>query len=429
MKVQNKIAISSLTNILITSGGILISFLISVLLTRFFGPKNYGDYVLVYSWIELLALISLFGLNKLFVVFIPKLISNDAALSLIFKKYFKIGLLISCLISIGSFFSSYLDLPFFNGNNTRFFFRYGSLIIPIFSLSLYRQYFLVGLKHVIHAQFPEKIIKPIIFLTLAILIYYLNFDVQNLVYAYIFSILVSFVIGYFILRSKFKITDSSGVNSDVIPELTQGLKLIVITNIIGFIGGKIDTLMIGSLLNISDVGIYNIFFKLSTTITLSLIGMRMVVSPSISALIEEEKHVEARKILKQNTRLALIIGFIIAFILILSREYIYSLFGKYSTQILSENSIVLFILIAMQLFSLVVGPIANILLVQKAFKPLLIGQLIYTLTNIVLNFVLIPIYGLVGAALATTTSLVLWYGFLIYINKSNKFLNPTAFGK
>jgi O-antigen/teichoic acid export membrane protein len=50
------------------------------------------------------------------------------------------------------------------------------------------------------------------------------------------------------------------------------------------------------------------------------------------------------------------------------------------------------------------------------------------ISNIALNLVLIPRYGILGAAIATTTSMMLWNGILVFEVWSKLEIDPTVFG-
>jgi O-antigen/teichoic acid export membrane protein len=424
----NKVNLKGLTNILITVFSMGISFLISILLTNYFGADVYGDYVLVYSYIEILAMLSLFGLDQILIVFVPRNINDNAILSYLYKNYHKKVLLASVVLSIVTFCISFLPLSIYTGRYTEHFFRYGSIMIPFFASSLFRQYFIMGLKKVLSAQLPEKILKPLLFLIGAFVVYKINSSTDNLIYVYFISIIIPLVVGYFILKKYFSF---SKVDKEIplnISGLKEGLYFLATINLLGIVSGKIDTLMISSILTTSETGAYNIFFKISSLITLFLAGIRVVMAPNVSQLLEENKRSEARIMVKSASRLALLLGIVSFLILIFGAEYIFMLF-KNTGDYLNANKIVLYVLCCMQLISLSVGPVASVLLVSKSFKPLLIGQIIAVAVNVTLNAVLLPAYGLLGAAIATIISVSTWYAYLLFVNFRNGNINPTAFGK
>jgi O-antigen/teichoic acid export membrane protein len=424
----NKVNLKGLTNILITVFSMGISFLISILLTNYFGADVYGDYILVYSYIEILAMLSLFGLDQILIVFVPRYINDNSTLSFLYKNYHKRVLVASVVLSIVTFSISFLPLSIYTGRYTEYFFRYGSVMIPFFASSLFRQYFITGLKKVLSAQFPEKILKPLLFLIGSFLVYKINSSTDDLIYVYFVSIIIPLIIGHFILKKYFTFSKIDKELPIKISGFKEGLYFLATINLLGVISGKIDTIMISSILTTSETGAYNIFFKISSLITLFLAGIRVVMAPNVSQLLEENKRDEARMMVKSASRLALVLGVVSFLVLIFGNEYIFMLFKNTGTY-LSANKLVLYVLCFMQLISLSVGPVASVLLVSKSFKPLLIGQIIAVVVNVSLNAMLLPTYGLVGAALATIVSVSSWYAYLLVMNFKNGNINPTAFGK
>ncbi|MDD4083248.1 MAG: flippase [Sphaerochaetaceae bacterium] len=171
---------------------------------------------------------------------------------------------------------------------------------------------------------------------------------------------------------------------------------------------KIDQVMIGIMLSEYEVGIYSVAVKISEigyflpgAIALSLFPALMN-----SKKISNEKYFSRlQKMFDLFTWLPLIIilpifffsGFIINFLY--GSEY-------------SSAGIVLSILIWALLAIFVQSAVNNFINSEKLFKITLYSSLIGAVINIVANLILIPIYGIVGAAIATIIS----YFFVAYLS-------------
>ena len=73
LKIRSFIQSSSFKSLAIQLSGFALSFLVSIVLTNLFDAKVYGEYVLVYSTLDMFAIFSLMGYNQLFSIEVPKL--------------------------------------------------------------------------------------------------------------------------------------------------------------------------------------------------------------------------------------------------------------------------------------------------------------------------------------------------------------------
>jgi O-antigen/teichoic acid export membrane protein len=108
--------------------------------------------------------------------------------------------------------------------------------------------------------------------------------------------------------------------------------------------------------------------------------------------------------MKKATRLNVVVSIPILLCIIIFSTYLLSFFGSDYT--LAKNSLI--ILASSQLFNSISGPSAIFLNMTGRQKSLNIILIIALLINVTLNVILIPILGMIGAALSTAISLILW---------------------
>ena len=105
--------------------------------------------------------------------------------------------------------------------------------------------------------------------------------------------------------------------------------------------------------------------------------------------------------------------------MILFHEYILGFFGPNYYK--SKHA--LLILLSGQIINSLSGSVALYLNMTGRQKILLYFLIVSALANIVLNLILIPKYGMVGAAISTAFSLILWnLSGVIYVYKNDKIL-------
>jgi O-antigen/teichoic acid export membrane protein len=200
----------------------------------------------------------------------------------------------------------------------------------------------------------------------------------------------------------------------------------------GVIAARIDILMIGFLLTGSEVGIYNVAVLISGVLLFPLRGINQLVPPIISRLYENDEFDQIQSIYTTASRWGFIITLLPAVGILVYREAILSVFG--SSFLLGSAS-----LVALSMGYVVksaAGPSGYALMMTDNQYLILINELLMTVLNVALNYVLILRFNILGAAVATATTRILinqlrvlevWYveGLFPY---SAAFLKPILAG-
>ena len=84
-----------------------VSFVLSIILVKYYDETIYGDFVLSFSTIEILGVFSLIGFDQFFLVHIPKLNKHPETITYIYKRAQKKVL----PINIDGSFSVWIFLP------------------------------------------------------------------------------------------------------------------------------------------------------------------------------------------------------------------------------------------------------------------------------------------------------------------------------
>ena len=171
-----------------------VSFILSIILVKYYDEKIYGDFVLSFSTIEILGVFSLIGFDQFFLVHIPKLKKDPETISFIYLRSRKSVLIVSILMSLLIFGFSYLDVPLFKHETTRYFFRYGALSLPVFAISTLATSLLNSLRKVVLSQLTDRVIRPLIVLCGTIVLIYLNLSALYIIYIYIGAVVLGYAI-------------------------------------------------------------------------------------------------------------------------------------------------------------------------------------------------------------------------------------------
>ena len=177
-----------------------------------------------------------------------------------------------------------------------------------------------------------------------------------------------------------------------------------------------DRYILRYLTDIETVGLYNAGYKLGLLILLIVMGFNMAWQPYF---LKKEK--EERKYIADVTTLVFaVLGFFWILLLLWSDTMVKMKFGDFSffgEQYWEATSIVPIIGLAYVFHAGYLIQLPGVYLLEKTgWIPLVRG--LGALSNIILNFLFIPEYGIVGAASATCLSFILMAVIFYFINRS-----------
>jgi O-antigen/teichoic acid export membrane protein len=256
-----------------------------------------------------------------------------------------------------------------------------------------------------------KVVLP----SLALFYYadYLSFDtlVLSILGYYIF--LVVLMLFYAHKQQPFKPTFQPSLFKQV---LSKEVGVFALFSLLSGIGGtltnQIDILMITGMKGTYANGLYTWSLFIANAIALPYGILASIATPLISRAWKEGDTKQLTKIYQQSSSTLLVISGGLFLVLWAIVDDVYSLMPK-GEQYGSAKYVLLLLIIA-KLIDLGTGLNNQIISMSKGYKMLLYYIMGAAILNIGLNFFLIPNYGLIGSAMATIASIVL-YNALKYI--------------
>ena len=279
----------------------------------------------------------------------------------------------------------------------------GILALPVYSQLLLRQTACISLKKIEYGLLPEKIIRPLLFLIfLFIGNYYLQgIGLNESIQLNLIAFLIAFLTASYFLKSIIRL-DAASSKEDQKEWIKLGTTFFLLY-VIGSINARADILMLGFFGLTEKVGIYNIAVKIAQFIAMPLMLSNNIIAPYIAQMFDHQKK-QLSRLIKKVIRIVFLIGSIGFIIFYFFGRHLLSYFGEE----FEAGYFALMIIASAQMFNLFVGPVGNILTMSKFENIALKGMAGSAVINIVLNLVLIPLYGIDGAAIATFTGLVYW---------------------
>ena len=176
---------------------------------------------------------------------------------------------------------------------------------------------------------------------------------------------------------------------------------------------RIDVLMIAPLLDFSFSGIYTVFVYIAMAISLPHSGLAAISSPMIAEAWKNEDTDKIREIYKRTALNNLVVGLLLYVGVVANLDNIIAVLGP---GFAPGKPVAIFLGLA-QVVHLMNGYNATIVIHSKHYRFDLIAKLITALLTFVTNYIFILRFGMVGAAMATTLTIILvnilYQGFVI----------------
>jgi O-antigen/teichoic acid export membrane protein len=406
-----------------------LSFLISVLLARLLGADGYGTYAYALAWIGLLEVVAVFGQKTI-------LVRNVAA----YRTQSAWGLMAGLLrwadrtvltLSIALVLVAAATIWMFTDHADHQ--RLGALLaslflLPVVSLTRLREATLQGLHHVVAGQLPEKIIRPLALILLVGCTYLFLQTTLNAVWViglHVIAMGIAFIMAIQMLDKVFPLLVKEA------PPLYQTKSWIrsalPIMFIVGMntINARADILMLGALKDTEIVAVYTVADKGAQFVLFALTAVSVPLNPIISSLYASSQTQRLQDIVTKSTRMVFCISLSIVIGLIVFGNWFLLLFGPDFT----IGYLTLAILSLGQLFTVAMGPVGWLLVMTGHQREAALCMAAGTGLNVVLNLMLIPTWGLEGAAIATTISTIVWNLLLATVVRKRLGLHPTVLAK
>lgn len=393
--------------------GYLFLFVFKLLIARQFGPEDLGYYDLTIIIFNLLLVISSFGIPKSVLKFIPLYIEKNK-LSLL-KGYVRftifIPLAISLFISVVVFFGASFLVSLFSWPES----IEQSLKLLIFFLPFKvtistLRYVLVSKNKIAYSTFSYNVLERLLLLLGLLVVVFSHLPIIYLILTYGCATVINFLFDLYQSRNIFAITTVKKPAYDTKRWLSFSLPLLF-TGFFGFLVGWTDTLVLGSFLDLTSLGLYSAAYSLAS----SLLFFKEIFAP-IFTLIVSQKFAK-----KEKNKIPLIFsklqswsfgfGSSLGFLMLFFSGLLLSLvFGDP----FKAASMPFVILTTGFLITLFLGPSKSILLVHEKSNFLFKVTVVTAILNVVGNLVLVTKYGFIGVAISSAVTIVI-HNIILYV--------------
>jgi O-antigen/teichoic acid export membrane protein len=330
-------------------------------------------------------------------------------------------LLAFLLVTIVSLLSRHI------GSNLSNAFFVAALLLPVLALFETTEAYLRALKRVIQAQAPQEILRPLL-IGLGILLFSAMIDrspsAGESISFNLGATSITFILAILFLRRAIpKPVLVAKPTFESKAWFSVGLTFVAADGFYLLLS-QADIIMLGIFLGAKTAGIYSVASRLATLISFSHRAAHTIGAPLISELHTTNQRRELKRVLRLSVLGITSLALPTLVILLIAGKWILGLFGPE----FSEGYISLIILSAGQILIAMVGLVGTLMFVtgHHARAARIVG--INAALNILLNAVLIPMFGMLGAAVASLITTICSNSLMLVFTIRNLGLNPSLIG-
>lgn len=388
--------------------GVLAGYVFFWLMANYYGANGVGIFQTIWTVLMISAVVAKLGFDTSIVklVGVYQARAKGGFIHYLYKKIQKWLLLSSLTIAlILIVFSASLSNLFFETTENRNLLIYAAVsLIPLVLLNYNAETF-KSLKHIFAFSIFQNGTIYLLTGSLIIAFFHLNYGFTSTIWSLTITLIILLVISQIWLFRK--LPSPSNEKYEPVYSSRELFKLTVpmlFSNSLFLLMNWTDTLMLSAFLPESKVGIYVTALKIAALNSVVLVAVNSIAMPKFAELFEKRGSGAFRKFVKQSTLLMFITSLPVLIIIFLFPEWLLGIFGK---EFIAGKQVLLMLAFG-QFFSTISGSVINILNMSnhQIQARNILG--FSTLVNIILNLILIPLYGIFGAAIATTSSTVLW---------------------
>jgi len=275
-----------------------------------------------------------------------------------------------------------------------------------------------GLKAISISVFLEQASVHLFTLIFLLVIYFAIEPEGAILNSYFLAILSAFLISqWFWYRESNKLDHTQGQADFSRRDLINLSFPMLLSSSLLMLNQWMDSLMLGYFLNEEEVGLYNVALRISNLVMIPLFAVNAVAAPKFAEDYSKDGRTSLQGTVSQASKMIFLLSIPLVVVLGIGGEFALSIFGEEYT----ASYLPLLILLIGQAVNVSAGSVMNLLQMtgyEKLGNRIVLAS---TVTNIVLNVLLIPLYGAIGAAIATSASLVMWNVLgIIYVWKKLK---------
>ncbi|MBC8399392.1 MAG: flippase [Flavobacteriales bacterium] len=402
---------------LIRIGGQVMGFLLTLIIAHYFGAKGLGDYVLSIVVLRIFTLFSKLGVDTFSIRFIASFAKQEKwkSIQLFRNKIIRVLSISSLIFSLlmYCFAEDIADLVNAKLEHVRL---NAFFVLPMAFFMLHYES-LRGLKKIAEFSFFYRMAQATFSIISIFIITQFYVDGNVPVYAYLSSLAIVSLLAFIVFFNSYnkikQISDEEQIEELKYSEILKVSIPLMFAQSVQFIMAWTDKLMLGNMMGSEEVGIYFTAFKLSMFASIALMAINSIASPKFAELYGKKDFDGLKKVAHQSSKMIFLATLPLVLLFFAFPEFLLGLFGEEF-----KVGVKAFVFLSFgKLISSFSGSVGNLL--QMTGKQVIFMNVLFVgaIVNVLLNFFLIPKFGINGAALASMISLSMWNIIMVYFVK------------
>ena len=405
LKIKNKLRKDVALHELISGGaisffmqgfGMLSGYILMALIANYFGTRILGIYSLSYTILTLGIILSTVGMDMVILKIAGKRenVSSISTLKKIYSIVIPITAIFTCALIAVSF--QYLN-SFFDETEYKQYLIITGISIMFSAIFTINIEYLRAEGNISISEFLRNILRPLMSIVLIVATCLLYYDTYipgyTLLTSSLFACVFSIYLVFWRYRTNGAYASASGCKETLKTLVGSGLPMQV-SMLAFYMISNMVVFFIEGYENSISVGLMLVSIKLAGLINMPLMVLNKVCAPRFSKLYWANQYKELQDYLGQVTKLAFYAAVIAGMFLVVFSEYVLSVFGNDFIQ--AKN--ILFILVLGQLVSCASGSVGIFMMMtghERAYRNIAV---IVALLSFVAYYLVVPVYGVVGAA-------------------------------
>ncbi len=419
---RHRLFSSGLISLLIKVSGAGLSYLMFVAFAHILNAENYGVFAFSFNLAVVVSAFAGFGYSTAIMRYWPQYLAQGRPEYAI--GALKMGMQLTILGSCFALVIGLLANHFRIATDRNYFVV--AILASTFCIGDFAAAVLRAQNSVVASMLPRDVLWRILAPLCAITVVWGGYTLDSRLAVYICSAVLMALLAFQILIIKSNIiksvthvaavSDWAGTRKSLIPLWGAGIVFAMIQ--------QMDVVVVGFLVNGGETGAYFSAQKTAALLSLVLIAGGLVSAPMMASLYEKKQINELQKLCRQMViaiASVTLLGFVF---LIFAGNTLLSIFNHSFTSAYS----ILLILAFGSMIDAVSGPTAYLMQMtslESIYARML--ALIYALV-FALQFIFIPHYGVIAAALSNAAGVIIWNCVSIYFLRKRIGVDPSLFG-
>lgn len=381
--------------------GMLTGYLLMALIANYFGAGILGIYSYSYTALMLAVILASLGLDIVILKIAARGEQKSSMATL--KKIYSIVIPLTLLFVLITIFCIHQYASLFFETAEYKLYLIITFLALLFSVILaINVEYLRATGNIAISEFMRNVFRPLISILMILVVCTIYYNVYTPAYALCVSSLLACMLSIYIVfwrnQGSNEISPSpchestTTLVSSGLPMQVSMLAFYMISNmVIFFIEGYESPVLVGLML---------VSIKLAGMVNMPLMVLNKVCAPKFSKLYSENQYEQLQEYLIQVTKLAFYAAVAVGLFLVVFSEYLLAIFGRDFIQ--AKN--LLFILVCGQLVSCASGSVGLFMMMtgnERAFRNIAVMVMLMSFVG---YWLVLPLYGVVGAAFVLAIS-------------------------